>query len=80
MSSPSTQPVISNRIGIYDPLHQATVWADYSFKVDGRVSSAASPMLLVNDGTENKVKTGIVSSFFRGLASFLLKTKFVTIF
>lgn len=55
MSSPSTQSVISERMGIYEPFQQVSMWGD-NFKVENGLSSSASPIFLVNPSTENKVR------------------------
>lgn len=78
MSSPSTQLVITKRMGIYEPFQQVSMWGD-NFKVDNSLSSGTSPIFMVNPSTENKVRN-LEFLLLCQLASFYLKARFITIF
>ncbi|XP_028771891.1 transcription factor TGA3 [Neltuma alba] len=55
MSSPSTQLVISKRMGIYEPFQQVSMWGD-NFKVENSLNSGPSQIFMVNPITEPKAE------------------------
>lgn len=56
MSYLSTQFAISKSMDVYEPFQQVSMWDD-SFRADDEgLNSEASPILLVNTSTENRVR------------------------
>ncbi|XP_054788542.1 transcription factor TGA7-like [Prosopis cineraria] len=55
MSSPSTQLVISKRMGIYEPFQQVSMWGD-NFRVENSLNPGPSQIFMVNPTTEPKTE------------------------
>lgn len=53
MNSPTTQFVTSRRMGIYEPMHQISMWGD--FEVTGFQKTSATMMVEVDTKLDNQV-------------------------
>lgn len=76
MSSPSTQLVVSKRMGLYEPFQQVSMWAAENFKVENSLNPSPSQMFMVNPTAEPKVTKKIGSLSLCICATFHLNSRF----